>query len=79
MVGFSVMGIALVLAVAFVIEKLLHPETAVGWTSLAVLILFFGGLQTFFLGLIGEYVGKDYLDKNGTPQWTVKGVYGAEQ
>lgn len=79
MVGFSIMGIALVLAVVFVIDKLLHPETAAGWTSLAVLILFFGGLQSFFLGLIGEYVGKDYLDKNGTPQWTVKGVYGADR
>lgn len=79
MVGFSIMGIALVLAVVFVIDKLLHPETAAGWTSLAVLILFFGGLQSFFLGLIGEYVGKNYLDKNGTPQWTVKGVYGADR
>lgn len=79
MVGFSIMGIALVLAAAFVIDKLLHPETAAGWTSLVVLILFFGGLQTFFLGLIGEYVGKDYLDKNGTPQWTVKGVYEIEK
>lgn len=79
MVGFSIMGIALVLAVMFVIDKLLHPETAAGWTSLAVLILFFGGLQGFFLGLIGEYIGKNYLDKNGTPQWTVKGVYGLEK
>ena len=35
----------------------------------------FGGLQSFFLGLIGEYIGKNYLDQNGTPQWTVKGVY----
>lgn len=78
-VGFSIMGIALVLAVIFIIEKLLRPETAAGWTSLAVLILFFGGLQSFFLGLIGEYIGKNYLDKNGTPQWTVKGVYGDEK
>jgi undecaprenyl-phosphate 4-deoxy-4-formamido-L-arabinose transferase len=24
------------------------------------------------LGLAGEYLGKNYLDKNGTPQWVVK-------
>lgn len=35
----------------------------------------FDGLQSFFLGLIGEYIGKNYLDQNGTPQWAVKGVY----
>ena len=75
MVGFSIMGLALVLATAFIIEKLMHPEISAGWTSLSVLVLFFGGLQSFFLGLIGEYIGKNYLDQNGTPQWTVKGVY----
>ena len=75
MVGFSIMGLALVLAAAFIIEKLMHPEISAGWTSLSVLVLFFGGLQSFFLGLIGEYIGKNYLDQNGTPQWTVKGVY----
>ncbi|MCM1320683.1 MAG: glycosyltransferase family 2 protein [Bacteroides sp.] len=78
-IGFAIMIIALILAAIFIIEKLLQPEISAGWTSLAVLVLFFGGLQSFFLGLIGEYIGKNYLDKNGTPQWTVKNVYGLEK
>ena len=45
------------------------------WATLIVLVLFFGGLQSVFLGLIGEYIGKNYLDINKTPQWVVKDVH----
>ena len=78
MMGFGavVMLMSVALVVYFVIDKILHPEIANGWTSLVALILFFGGLQTVFLGLIGEYIGKNYLDQNGTPQFTVKKTYG---
>lgn len=78
MMGFGsvVMLLSVVLAIYFIIDKILHPEIASGWTSLVSLILFFGGMQTVFLGLIGEYIGKNYLDQNGTPQFVVKKTYG---
>jgi polyisoprenyl-phosphate glycosyltransferase len=60
------------LGVLVVVDKILNPQTPAGWTSLASLVLFLGGIQTFALGVIGEYVGKNYLDRNGTPQWTIK-------
>ena len=75
-IGFSIMVLSIIIALYFIIDKIIHPAIAVGWTSIAVLVLFFGGLQCMFLGLIGEYIGKNYLDINGTPQWTVKGEYG---
>jgi undecaprenyl-phosphate 4-deoxy-4-formamido-L-arabinose transferase len=57
----------------FFIDRLLHPETVPdGWTSVVVIILFIGSLQLIGMGLAGEYMGKNYLDKNGTPQWVVK-------
>ena len=65
----------LIIPIFFVIEKILHPEMVPGWTTLIVLVLFFGGLQSVFLGLIGEYIGKNYLDINKTPQWVVKDVH----
>ena len=64
-----VAGIALI---AVVIEKLRHPETPNGWTSLAVIILFLGGLQLLFLGVIGEYLGRAYLKLNRKPQFAVR-------
>ena len=78
MMGLGVVVIMLSVATAiyFIIDKILHPDISSGWTSLVAIILFFGGLQTLFLGLIGEYIGKNYLDQNGTPQFTVKNTYG---
>lgn len=64
-----------ILGIYFIIEKLLHPDAVLGWASTVVLILFLSGLQMMFLGIIGEYIGKNYLDKNGTPQWTIKKVF----
>ena len=58
--------------VYFIFEKLNDPSIPMGWTSLIVSILFVSGIQLIFLGIIGEYVGKQYLDKNGTPQWIIK-------
>jgi undecaprenyl-phosphate 4-deoxy-4-formamido-L-arabinose transferase len=65
--------ICAVLGIWFFIDRLLHPDIIPdGWTSLAVIILFTGSVQMICLGLAGEYIGKNYLDKNGTPQWVVK-------
>jgi undecaprenyl-phosphate 4-deoxy-4-formamido-L-arabinose transferase len=61
------------LGIWFFIDFLIHPGSIPeGWTSLAVIVLFTGSIQMISLGLVGEYLGKNYLDKNGTPQWTVK-------
>jgi polyisoprenyl-phosphate glycosyltransferase len=74
---FSLFGVVVTLfsfiaAVVFIIQKLLNPDLQMGWTSVMVSILFFSGVQILFLGLIGEYVGKHYLQSNGTPQWVMK-------
>jgi polyisoprenyl-phosphate glycosyltransferase len=73
-IGLLTSFISFVLAIIFLIDKVIHPEIPAGWASLALLVLFIGGIQTLSLGVIGEYVGKNYLDRNGTPQWVVKWV-----
>lgn len=78
LLGTLVMLLSVALSIYFIADKLLHPEIKQGWTSLVSIILFLGGLQTLFLGLIGEYIGKNYLDQNGTPQWVVKNIYKKE-
>ena len=70
--GFFVMLASLILAIVFIIAKIIHPDILGGWTSIVCLILFFGGFQSLIIGFIGEYIGKNYLDRNGTPQFVVK-------
>lgn len=37
-------------------------------------ILLIGGIQTFCIGLIGEYLGRTYLKINGKPQYSIAEV-----
>lgn len=73
--GIGISIVSFVLGLFFIIEKLLYPDTSMGWTSLIVSILFLSGIQLVFLGIIGEYLGKQYLDQNGTPPSVVKKEY----
>ncbi|HCQ17175.1 MAG TPA: hypothetical protein DIU20_12980 [Cryomorphaceae bacterium] len=70
--GFLVFLTAFVLSVIFVVQKIMDPSIEAGWTSLIIAILALSGVQIIFMGLIGEYLGKQYLDQNKTPQWVIR-------
>ena len=48
-----------------------------GWAFLAMLFLFFGGLQSLSLGIIGEYIAKMYIETKRRPVFTVRRIYRA--
>lgn len=70
--GFSLTVFSTVMIVFLLIQKMLHPETPAGWTSLIATILFVGGVQTFCIGVVGEYLGRAYLKINNKPQFCVR-------
>ncbi len=70
--GFSFAFLGGILSVAVVIEKLMIPETEVGWSSTVIIIMMFAGLQLMVLGMIGEYLGRIFLTSNQTPQFAVR-------
>ena len=43
-----------------------------GWTTIILLILLFGGLQIFFLGIIGEYLAHTYNEAKNRPLWIIR-------
>lgn len=69
-IGSAIAGV--LIAILLIINKLLHPEMTVGWSStLCVLVVFFG-LVLMVLGVVGEYLGKIILILNNTPQYIVR-------
>ncbi len=72
--GFVLFFIGLGLSIAFSIQKIMSPEIQIGWTSIFVAVMTLSGIQLIFLGVISEYIGKLYLDVNGTPQYSIKYV-----
>lgn len=61
-----------IIGIIAVIDKLIHPHIAAGWTSMFAMMLFIGGFIMIFLGLIGEYIGRAYLIQNHIPQFVIR-------
>jgi glycosyltransferase involved in cell wall biosynthesis len=48
-------------------------ETAItGWASLIFAAFFFGGVQLFFLGVIGSYLARVYDEVKGRPRYVIR-------
>ena len=50
-----------------VIKKLLNPAIPLGYSSTMAVLLFSTGMIMFMLGLIGEYVGRTYIETKARP------------
>lgn len=66
--------IGIILCAVVILEKLRHPEVAVGWPSLIVTVIVFSSAQLLMLGLIGEYIGRLFMGQNRTPQFVVRDI-----
>jgi polyisoprenyl-phosphate glycosyltransferase len=74
MLGLGLSLVSFVVIIVIVAQRLQHPQWPVGWASLLAAVLFVGGVQTFCIGVLGEYLGRAYLRLNGKPQFVVGAV-----
>jgi len=57
--------------IIYVIVGAIIGNTTQGWASMTVLLCFLSGIQMISLGVIGEYIGKIYLETKGRPRYIV--------
>ena len=67
-------GIATLLLLGYVLASYSLGKTVEGWTSLAVIILALGSAQLFVLGVMGEYLGRLYMESKGRPLFIIQEV-----
>ena len=70
-VGFLFCLISLTATLFIFIRKLFFGDPVTGWASTACIITFLGGIQLFFLGIIGQYLAKAYLEVKDRPLYLV--------
>ena len=74
-VGLFASCLSIVALVAILIDKLwITKNVTLGIPTVLGSIVFFAGIQLMILGLVGEYLGRLYLDHTGTPQYVVRYV-----
>lgn len=54
-----------------VLKTLIWGETVRGYPTLMIVILFFGGVQLFFIGILGEYLGRIFGETKARPLYLV--------
>jgi polyisoprenyl-phosphate glycosyltransferase len=72
----SILGMILYLILKIFNLWIVTPP--LGSTTIVFLILFFGGTQSMFLGIIGEYIGKIYIEVKDRPLWVIEKTIGIE-
>ena len=57
----------------------LTGQGVVGWASTVSIICFIGGVQLVSMGVIGEYIGKIYLEVKARPRYIISERIGGQQ
>ena len=76
-VGLSGALAAAAYGIFLIISTVVHGRDVPGYASLMVAILFLGSLQLTALGMIGEYIGRNYIESKGRPRYIIRKIHGA--
>lgn len=62
-----------------IICSIFFNSFASGWTSVIISIWFFGGLLSTFIGILGLYISKIFIEVKNRPYTIVKNAYGGKE
>ncbi|AYL65097.1 MULTISPECIES: glycosyltransferase family 2 protein [Citrobacter] len=72
-IGLLVAGLSFIYGAWMIIDKIVFGNNVPGYPSLLVSILFLGGVQLIGIGVLGEYVGRIYIESKNRPRYILKG------
>lgn len=71
--GFFIFSVSIALLIYFLVVWALG-YTVTGWTTIVISVWGIGGLQLLALGVIGEYIGKTYLEVKKRPRYKIESI-----
>jgi dolichol-phosphate mannosyltransferase len=71
-IGFAISILAAISIPVIIILRVLGVHNLGGQTAVLIAILFFGGVQLTFLGILGEYMGRSYIEAKRRPLYVVR-------
>jgi glycosyltransferase involved in cell wall biosynthesis len=79
LIGVIVTSLSIVYVCYAVYAKMFQHKSPQGFTALLVVVTFLSGIVLFFLGIIGEYVGRIYEETKARPQYIIGQIAGMGQ
>lgn len=70
-IGFFIFFVSILMILYFLFQFINH-NTIPGWTTIVISVWMLGGLQLISIGLIGEYIGKIYLETKHRPRFIIE-------
>ncbi|AZN37821.1 glycosyltransferase family 2 protein [Iodobacter ciconiae] len=74
-IGLIIASLSFLYAAFIVLRTIIHGVDVPGYASLITLFLFFSGLQLVGLGIMGEYLGRAYIESKRRPPYIVRKLY----
>lgn len=71
-IGFSIAFVSFLYGAWMILDKLAWGNPVPGYASLLVSILFLGGIQLIGIGVLGEYVGRIYIETKARPRYVIR-------
>ncbi|MDR1806044.1 MAG: glycosyltransferase family 2 protein [Clostridium sp.] len=71
--------LSVVYLLVVVIQKLFFSIDVPGYATIVTLILFFGGAQLFFIGIVGEYLARVFTQTKGRPPYIIKETFNTHE
>lgn len=70
-VGFIIFIFSLIMGIYILVEKYCYKQVLPGWASIVLPIYFLGGIQILCIGILGEYIGKSYIETKDRPNFII--------
>lgn len=71
-IGLIVAGFSFLYGAWMIVDKIFFGNSVPGYPSLLVSILFLGGVQLIGIGVLGEYIGRIYIETKRRPKYLIK-------
>ena len=64
--------LAFIMIIVIIVRTCTYGDPVSGWPSLVCIILFVSGVQLFCLGIMGQYMSKEYMEIKNRPIYIVR-------
>lgn len=77
--GILISSASLISMLSYITYVALFKGELSAWGSILLVVIFMGGVQMFMLGIIGEYIGRIFIEVLNRPLYTISDLVGLEE